>query len=48
LIPAVVIVVGAVAFGVLFVRRTRRTEMGEDSADQALVDAARRERESGS
>jgi cytochrome c-type biogenesis protein CcmH/NrfF len=48
LIPALVIVVGAVAFGVLFVRRTRRAEVGSDSADQALVDQARRERESGS
>ena len=43
-IPAVVIVVGGIAFGFLFVRRARRAEVGDELEDRALVDEAQRAR----
>jgi cytochrome c-type biogenesis protein CcmH/NrfF len=44
LIPALVIVVGGIAFGFLFVRRGRRAEAGDELEDRALVDEAQRAR----
>jgi cytochrome c-type biogenesis protein CcmH/NrfF len=44
LIPALIIVVGAVTFIVVILRRTRREESVDKRADQALVEAAQRER----
>jgi uncharacterized membrane protein len=47
LIPASIIVAGAVTFVVLIMRRTRREESADKSADQAIVEAAQRERMAG-
>jgi cytochrome c-type biogenesis protein CcmH/NrfF len=47
LIPASIIVAGAVTFVVLIMRRTRRGESADKSADQAIVEAAQRERMAG-
>jgi cytochrome c-type biogenesis protein CcmH/NrfF len=47
LIPALVIVLGAVTFAVLIVRRTRREGSTDKSADEAIVEAAQRERMAG-
>jgi cytochrome c-type biogenesis protein CcmH/NrfF len=47
LIPALVIAVGAVTFAVLMVRRTRREGSADKSADEAIVEAAQRERIAG-
>jgi cytochrome c-type biogenesis protein CcmH/NrfF len=44
LIPALIIAVGAVTFVVLIVRRTRREGSADKSADEAIVEAAQRER----
>jgi cytochrome c-type biogenesis protein CcmH/NrfF len=44
LIPALIIAVGAVTFAVLIVRRTRREGSADKSADEAIVQAAQRER----
>jgi cytochrome c-type biogenesis protein CcmH/NrfF len=44
LIPALVIAVGAVTFAVMMVRRTRRVGPADKTADEAIVEAARRER----
>jgi cytochrome c-type biogenesis protein CcmH/NrfF len=47
LIPALVIVVGAITFGVLFSRRTKRLSVGDGNADAALVAEAQRRRQEG-
>jgi len=44
LVPALLIVVGAIAFAILFVRRTRRADATDALADQLLVDEAQRAR----
>jgi cytochrome c-type biogenesis protein CcmH/NrfF len=44
LVPALLIVVGAIAFIILFVRRTKRAEVTDALADQLLVDEAQRVR----
>jgi cytochrome c-type biogenesis protein CcmH/NrfF len=47
LIPTLVIAVGVVTFAVLMIRRTRREGSADKSADEAIVDAAQRERRAG-
>jgi cytochrome c-type biogenesis protein CcmH/NrfF len=47
LIPAAIIVAGAIAFATLLFRRTRRVVDGDDSLDRELVEAAQRVRNEG-
>ncbi|HEY5272782.1 MAG TPA: cytochrome c-type biogenesis protein CcmH [Acidimicrobiales bacterium] len=47
LIPALIIAAGAATFVVLMLRRTRREGSADKSADEAIVEAAQRERMAG-